>query len=53
MLDHQLLIPWPQILDANVLKGTNLDLANNNGNNAGELGAKNGANGIEFIAEVV
>ncbi len=39
--------------EADSFKGTNIDLADDNGNNVGALGAENGANGGELITEAV
>ncbi len=39
--------------EADSYKGTNIDLADDNGNNVGASGAENGANGGELIAEAV
>jgi hypothetical protein len=39
--------------EADSCKGTNIDLADDNGNNVGTLGAKKGANRGELIVETV
>ena len=39
--------------EADSCKGTNIDLADDNGNNVGALGAEKGVNGGELIAEAV
>jgi hypothetical protein len=39
--------------EADSCKGTNIDLADDNGNNIGALGAEKGVNGGELIAEAV
>ena len=39
--------------EADSCEGTNIDLADDNGNNVGALGAEKGANGGKLIAEAV
>ena len=44
---------WQYSPKADSYKGTNIDLADDNGNNVGALGAKKEANGVELIVEAV